>query len=1124
MLPSSTTPSPSGGAVPFPRLSGADVRLRSKRTMEIQAEEGIHPGLIVPKSNGTFSPFNSLGRSQTPEPKPGGGLLGTLSSDSTTSTFPAAADVSDLPGTLANLRRSRADTLPSSLSQLNLRTLSNSTPNPEASKTEEAPAASSLRTSASSSNLRSSLNRTRGTSLSLPPTAIKEAFGTGVYTSTWLAGGLEDTAMPSPIATRNQIEEMNSSLAKTLDYLGIDDACMSPLEPKRHEFPITGKPFHPAVLELQGNAGRIRSFSMNNAGVEDGAMLAPSSLPKVPSLVGNPSRLRTFSHTYKDGGYHSRIPSGLCESVTATHYMNGGLVGDDNSIYRSASPSTLSRAPPSRSHTPVMGGMNGDPISRSHTPKLIDGIFGDSESGLAHGASSDGTVPTRSLWVGNADPSLTMADFMGIFSPFGAIESLRLLPDKECAFINFARVEDAIKARETMQNTKIGNCMVRVGFGKGDNYANVDAQAMQPTRAIWVGNISANTSSAALQSVFSAFGPIESARVLTHKNCGFVNFEKLEDAVRAKKAMNGKEIADSVVRIGYAKVPSKSDPNGRSRVTSTVVPMPSQFLTPWHTLVPTPDSSLNPEEVLETGANLLIDEQLVAYNYLHIIPPLPESNGTRRFDQSRLREIRKKLEGTSSPHEVTSAFEELYDVCVDLCTDYIGNTIIQKFMDKCTAEQKQQLIEAVAPHTASIGTHKNGTWAIQKMIECADTPGQILPFVASVKPTTPPLMLDQLGNYVVQCCLRFGPQRNQFIFDAIHARCWEIAQGRFGARAIRTCLEHQETTCKQKKLVIIALVNNALALITNPNGTLLINWLVDSSGFLGRYRVLAPRLADHLAHLCTHKLGVVVMQKILNQRTEPDARDLLFGRLFFDPHSSVLEDVLSDHVHGVTLIHKILAGTALSDTQKQAIAENVKNALLRLQVLSIQGYRRLLEEIDHILHTSLVSMAASGNPSLGAPPSMVGQVPHGLGYPNGGAYPSGGMYSMGGAQTGTATASGTNYPYSNMLLYNPVFNPYTYGMMGMPPVSMVGTGSAPMTNMMMSDMSVAHDPNHQRVLMSTLSNGHRSEVPKSMVPSTSVSPTSGNVPDHTGSSSKVDSTQILGDSPDCAEFKTEASS
>ncbi|KAJ1563117.1 hypothetical protein HK405_000124 [Cladochytrium tenue] len=125
-----------------------------------------------------------------------------------------------------------------------------------------------------------------------------------------------------------------------------------------------------------------------------------------------------------------------------------------------------------------------------------------------------------------------------------------------------------------------------------------------------------------------------------------------------------------------------------------------------------------------------------------------------------------------------------------------------------------------------------------------------------------PLLLDQFGNYVVQCCLRFGSPGNQFIFDAMHAKCWEIGQGRFGARAMRACLESQYTTKRQQKHVAIAIVRNSVSLVTNPNGALLITWLLDTSTLPGRYRVLAPKLAPHVPSLCTHKLASATILKL----------------------------------------------------------------------------------------------------------------------------------------------------------------------------------------------------------------------------------------------------------------------
>jgi protein JSN1 len=63
---------------------------------------------------------------------------------------------------------------------------------------------------------------------------------------------------------------------------------------------------------------------------------------------------------------------------------------------------------------------------------------------------------------------------------------------------------------------------------------------------------------------------------------------------------------------------------------------------------------------------------------------------------------------------------------------------------------------------------------------------------------TPALFLDQFGNYVVQCCLRFGSPWTSFIFESMMEKLWETAQGRFGARAMRACLESHSATKEQQ--------------------------------------------------------------------------------------------------------------------------------------------------------------------------------------------------------------------------------------------------------------------------------------------------------------------------------------
>lgn len=73
-----------------------------------------------------------------------------------------------------------------------------------------------------------------------------------------------------------------------------------------------------------------------------------------------------------------------------------------------------------------------------------------------------------------------------MFISFGPIESVRLLLEKECAFVNFFHVEDAVRAKEEVLGRfggRIGNCIVRIGFGRADAVV-PDTTALQPTRAL----------------------------------------------------------------------------------------------------------------------------------------------------------------------------------------------------------------------------------------------------------------------------------------------------------------------------------------------------------------------------------------------------------------------------------------------------------------------------------------------------------------------------------------------------------------------------------------------------------------------------------------------------------------
>jgi protein JSN1 len=527
-----------------------------------------------------------------------------------------------------------------------------------------------------------------------------------------------------------------------------------------------------------------------------------------------------------------------------------------------------------------------------------------------------------------------------------------------------------------------------------------------------------------------------------------INFEHLDDAVRARKALSGREILGSevgAVKIGYAKVPVKAPgtfspsaqmdgltqdqqmaqqqlayetlarikgasavpldqqilsgsiqdyrsnlamsfiPNGIHALngfplggsipnTSAAFPLATSAMVPNEsstsidreaassTICTTPLPSVTEMQLLmkelcrdpNNKSDEAVDKEYeedklsvaefrppVTY-YTTVPPPINQLDPHRRLvsavsDPARLREIRKRFDSnTLSQEEMDQIASELLEEIIYLSSDYIGNTIVQKLFEKCSHPIKMMMLERCAPHLAIIGCHKNGTWAAQKMIDCASTAEEMKLISQNLRPFGPPLLLDSLGNYVMQCCLRFGSPYNDFVFDSIVDRIWEVAQGRFGARSVRTCLESKHALPLQIKRVAIAVILNSIPLATNPNGTLLLTWLLDSSGLAGRYRLLAPRLAPHLAHLCTHKLASVTVLRIINQNFDPIASRIIVDGIFHS-NKSVLEEILGDQAHGVNLISKTLTSSFLPNDLKADISEKTKEMIVSLRVQHIPG-------------------------------------------------------------------------------------------------------------------------------------------------------------------------------------------
>ncbi|XP_049851158.1 uncharacterized protein LOC126325495 [Schistocerca gregaria] len=177
----------------------------------------------------------------------------------------------------------------------------------------------------------------------------------------------------------------------------------------------------------------------------------------------------------------------------------------------------------------------------------------------AHMDRQERMVPSTTLWVGNLPWDCTEQDIRAVFEIFGRIRSIRILSNKNCAFVTYYDLDASTAAHYGTFGLTIKNSPVKVGWGKAQandfmmRTSGSREDNVQPSPNIWVGQLDPSITEEELRAAFRQFGVIERIRVLPARNCAFINFAHLESAIEAKDRMNGTLIRDQPVRVNYGK-------------------------------------------------------------------------------------------------------------------------------------------------------------------------------------------------------------------------------------------------------------------------------------------------------------------------------------------------------------------------------------------------------------------------------------------------------------------------------------------------------------------------------------------------------------------------------------------
>ncbi|KAB0794539.1 hypothetical protein PPYR_11378 [Photinus pyralis] len=225
------------------------------------------------------------------------------------------------------------------------------------------------------------------------------------------------------------------------------------------------------------------------------------------------------------------------------------------------------------------------PSKKLKKQKLVDATGKDQNSTNAH--SSDVDVKSRTLFVGNVGVTAKKTHLLKLFRQFGKVQTVRLRgitpadpgtskrlaairesfhPKRTscCSYVVFENREDALNAC-SLNGTKFKENILRVQICD-------DNAELEPSKALFIGNVPFDAEENDLWNTFETFGQIESVRLIRNSETGmcigvgFVNF-KSTDGVALALMADSVQVKNREVRVQrYARTKMKKWQTQQSEV------------------------------------------------------------------------------------------------------------------------------------------------------------------------------------------------------------------------------------------------------------------------------------------------------------------------------------------------------------------------------------------------------------------------------------------------------------------------------------------------------------------------------------------------------------------------------
>lgn len=262
-------------------------------------------------------------------------------------------------------------------------------------------------------------------------------------------------------------------------------------------------------------------------------------------------------------------------------------------------------------------------------------------------------------------------------------------------------------------------------------------------------------------------------------------------------------------------------------------------------------------------------------------------------DQFGCRFLQKKLD-EGVPAQCDLIFEETFPYFAELMTDPFGNYLCQKLLEHCSDAQRDQIVEAIAHDLVAISLNMHGTRAVQKTIDFVSTPAQTEAIIQAFSCHVVSLIKDLNGNHVIQKCLnRLSASDNQFIYDAVAAKCVDVATHRHGCCVLQRCIDHASET--QRRQLVQEITMYSQTLVQDPFGNYVVQYVLDLDDPAFTQSV-TQQFLGHVFQLSTQKFSSNVMEKCIRVAAPPLRQQLIAELVDAAKLESLLRDSFANYV------------------------------------------------------------------------------------------------------------------------------------------------------------------------------------------------------------------------------------